>query len=194
MPDVADLIAQSYSAEAAKTFRAFEPSDADFDALKQVGRELQIVFKPIPGACIMMSALLILGLETLTKAPTYLVAGSLAVGATRVFGDGGAVDAAKAFGQSNPSWDGHAWVQFGKFIADMLIFRTAYSSKSPPLLAKHVRATHGEGRGILIGTYEALARDDSLIYEPQYVLPKEQLDRITNGGLKMLIATGPCRQ
>lgn len=105
MPDVADLIAQSYSAEAAKTFRAFEPSDADFDALKQVGRELQIVFKPIPGACIMMSALLILGLETLTKAPAYLVAGSLAVGATRVFGDGGAVDAAKAFGQSNPSWD-----------------------------------------------------------------------------------------
>jgi hypothetical protein len=166
MPDVAEMIAQSYSAEAAKAFRAFEPSDADFVALKQAGQDLQVVFKLIPGACVVMSALLMLRLKTLTKAPAYLVAGSLAVGATRVFGDGDAVDGTKAFGQSNPSWDGHAWVQFGRFIVDTSIFRTAYSSNSPPLLAKHVRATHGEGRGILIGTYEALARDDNLIYEP----------------------------
>lgn len=124
---VEELIAQSYGQDAAKAFRAFEPSQADIEALQQVGREMQIIFKPIPGACIVMSALAIDRLRSLTKAPCYLVAGALSVGGTRVFGTN-KVDMS-AFRKSTLDWDGHAWVQSGKYVFDTSIFRTAHSSR-----------------------------------------------------------------
>jgi hypothetical protein len=190
MAEVAELIARSHGDKAADEFRKFEPSQDDFKALKQAGRELQIIFKPIPGACAVMSALLLARLQSLTTAPAYVVAGNLWVGNERVFGFDEEPDWSKAFSATNMSWDGHAWAQFGRFVVDMSVFRTAYSDKSPPTLAKHVLEHHGKGRGILIATYEAAAREDGLLYEPKHVLTQSQLDPLINGGLKMLNLPG----
>jgi hypothetical protein len=62
----------------------------------------------------------------------------------------GPFDGKKLFSESNASWNGHAWVMFGHYLADVPIFRTAYSTRSPPRLAAHVRKEFGEGRGLLI--------------------------------------------
>src|SRR5882762_9669788 len=53
----------------------------------------------------------------------------------------GPIDGAKVFSQSAVSWGGHCWVQFGKYVVDTSLFRTAYSVKGDPVLAAHVMKT-----------------------------------------------------
>jgi hypothetical protein len=69
-----------------------------------------------PGACALMSAAYSWALEKLGAPPGYVVAGSLYVGDTRVFGE------EQRFPQSDPSWDGHAWVICGDWLADASVF------------------------------------------------------------------------
>jgi hypothetical protein len=188
LADVVELIAQSHSRNAADEFSAFDPSDADFASLVQATKELQVCFKPVPGACVVMSALLIARVQSLTKTPVYMVAGTLSVARKRIFGTDGPIDGAKVFSQSAVSWDGHCWVQFGKYVVDTSLFRTAYSGKGDPALAAHVMKTHGANKSAPIATYEALANEDGLIYVPQYVLTQAQLEPITNGAFAVLDA------
>ena len=171
---------------AAEEFRKFEPSQEDLKALERASRELQIILEPIPGACLIMSALLFFRLQSLAMAPAYVLVGNLHVGNDRVFGTDKELDWSTAFSATDMAWDGHAWVQFGPFIVDTSVFRTAYSNKSPPVLAKHVLERHGSGRGTLVATYQAAARDDGLRYEPKHVLTQAQLDPLIKGGLRML--------
>jgi hypothetical protein len=75
-----------------------------------------------PGACALMSAAYSWALEKLGAPPGYVVAGSLYVGDTRVFGEDGQFDGKQRFPQSDPSWDGHAWVICGDWLADASVF------------------------------------------------------------------------
>jgi hypothetical protein len=146
------------------------------------------VSSPYRAHVFVMSALLIARVQSLTKAPVYMVAGTLSVGRKRIFGTDGPIDGAKVFSQSAISWDGHCWVQFGKHVVDTSLFRTAYSGKGDPALAAHVMKTHGANKSAPIATYEALANEDGLIYVPQYVLTQAQLEPITNGAFAVLDA------
>jgi hypothetical protein len=66
------------------------------------------------------------------------------------------------------------------YIIDISVFRTAYSGKSHPLLARAVREGFGEGRGLL------LAQDTSpLNYRPQYVLTRDEIDALGKGAYKL---------
>jgi hypothetical protein len=84
MADIAELIAKSHGNKAAEEFRRFEPSQYDCQSLRESGRS-QIVFNPIPGACMAMTAFLVGRLQPLT---TYVIAGNLSVGSVKgIFGD-----------------------------------------------------------------------------------------------------------
>ncbi|MDR3463681.1 MAG: hypothetical protein P4L76_15335 [Beijerinckiaceae bacterium] len=183
--DIAELIARSYGAANAQTYRDFVPSSADQQALAFVGKELLTIFPNIPAACIMMSALYALQMQSTTGHAAYVVAGALWVGQIRIFGEDTPLNGSARFSQSSRSWDGHAWVMFGSYIADVSLFRTAYSQYSHPVLAAHVLREFGPGRGLMI-VRDRDAANSGITYVPQYVLNEEQLMGVAQGALGMI--------
>jgi len=186
--DLGNLIAASHGPVAAESHRTLVPTQPQLDAVTATGTDVLIHFPPMPGGCALMSAVYVVRLQiVIPEVPVYAVAGSLSIGATCVFGEGAASrDWQSAFDESTRSWDGHCWVVFGDYIADISIFRTAYSNRSPPLLANHVRERFGEGRGILIGK-SAQLRKEGLHYEPQYVLTGSQITGLFMGARSLII-------
>src|ERR1700738_1077453 len=125
-----------------------------------------------------MTALLIAQIrETLTAAPFKAIVGSLKIKDAFVFGDGRPIDGDRLFEASDLSWDSHCWLEIDSWILDVSIFRTAYSSKSPPLLKTFVLQEFGRNRGVLIGDRSGLSRD-GLHYIGQYELSKVQINRL----------------
>jgi hypothetical protein len=173
-----------------KTENSRKLSDEDFAALSVAVREVLFVAKRMPGACVLMSALVKYRLESLTKTPADLVAGILSVNEVPVFGSAGLRVDGSTFSASNPSWDGHCWVQFGEYIVDTSIGRTIESGKVPPLLAQHMRKTFGEVCRPQIAT-DAAMRKNGLIYEPLHILTAKEADPITRGALHVLVPQEP---
>jgi hypothetical protein len=134
-----------------------------------------------------MSAVYSLVLEKKSSPPAYVVAGQLWIGETRVFGEEAPIDGQR-FSQSNPSWDGHAWIICGDYLADIAICRTAYSNFSPPALAEHVKRQFGTGKGLLICKSHDVIKS-GLGYVPQYVLTQGQVDALGRGA--QAVFTGP---
>jgi len=125
------------------------------------------------GQCALMSAAYSIALEKLGTQPGYVVAGSLYIGDKRIFGDDKEFDGKVLFSKSNPDWNGHAWIVYGDYLADVSVFRTA-DAGSPRLLSKHVAKEYGRGRGILflslkptyIGTINARVEGELLLRQP----------------------------
>ena len=174
----------------AQRHRDYVGTDADLDALSEVGRRVLTAFPTIPGACTAMSALYAVGLETASCGPVHVVAGDLSVPEGRVFGDGGADDLADVFNASDPSWNGHCWIMVGDRIADVSICRTAKSDKAPPALAHHMRQTYEGKTGLLIHSTVAAA-DTGLFYRPRYVLTKDQVDGLARGAMAIMQSPPP---
>lgn len=129
---IASLIAHSHTQAAADAYRSFTPDRGQLQALASVGVEVLRHFPPMPGACAVMSAVWVARWQQLENTPVYVVAGALLVGTERVFGDESvAIDGTSVFSKSDPSWEGHCWLAFGNYVADISIFRTAYSAYSP---------------------------------------------------------------
>jgi hypothetical protein len=183
-PRIADLVRQSQSEAAAEVYLAFRPTEDQISQIGEVGREILIHVRPVPGACAPMSALYAAILhDRMPGTIVHMVAGALAVEEKYVFGQAtDRVDGNDIFGRSNPSWDGHSWLICGDYIVDISLFRTAYSAQSPPLLARYVHAEFGKGRGLLISKYES-----GLRYEPQYVLTSDQITAVGRSAMKMFL-------
>jgi len=178
---VTSLIRQSHGDVNAEAYRVFSPTPEDIEGLMKVGLDVLKHFPFVPGACAMMGAMYAARLQMdLEHAPTYLVAGALLIQGTPVFGEATASDEwRRAFTDSAASWNGHCWIVCGSFIADVSIFRTAYSPKSPPPLAGFVENTFGKGRGLFVCKADELP--DGLEYVPQYVVPEDQITALMRG-------------
>jgi hypothetical protein len=128
-----------YSPDHAKRFEEFDPSREQLLKLGEVGKNILENFPYAAGACAAMSAMFAARWEIQSSVPIYVVAGELYVGGQRAFGkDNLAETIDKEINQSNPSWDGHFWIAFGQYVADVSVFRTARSDHSPPTLARHI--------------------------------------------------------
>jgi hypothetical protein len=100
----------------------------------------------IAGQCALMSAAYSIALETLGTQPGYVVAGSFYIGDKRIFGEEKEFDGKAVFSESNPDWNGHVWIVYGDYLADVSVFRTA-DAASPRLLSRHIAKQYGRGRG-----------------------------------------------
>ncbi|SRR5260221_4552493 len=185
-----ELIAESFGPDAADAWASFSPTPDQVQALAERGRELLDHFPKMPGACALMSAVYAWSLEKLNLPPAYVVAGSLYLGETRVFGEDGDINGRTRFSRSDPSWDGHAWIIWGDRLVDVSIFRTAYSSGSPPALAAQVAREFGPGRGLLICKTDDVIKS-GLRYVPQYVLTQAQVDALARGASAKITGTAP---
>lgn len=145
-----DLIARSYDQEAADAYRSYSPSVAELELLKQKASCVLSIFENEPGACVKLSVLCAAAFQQVSDAPIYVVAGSLADGDTYTFGSNDPVDGGTIFSNSDPSWNGHAWIVLGEWMLDISLLRTAYSSNSPPTLTNYVNSKLGGARNPIV--------------------------------------------
>ena len=188
--DFAAVLAACRDEAEAQRHRDYVRTDADIEALGEVGVRVLDAFPSMPGACAAMSAMYAVELDTTACGPVHVVAGDLSVPEGRVFGDGGDEDLSGVFNASDPSWDGHCWIVVGDRIADVSIFRTAKSGKAPPALARHMRQTFERKTGLLIQSARAAA-EAGLFYRPRYVLTQNQVDALARGAFAMISPPSP---
>jgi hypothetical protein len=74
---------------------------------------------------------------------------------------------------------------FGDYVADVSVFRTAYSEKSPRRLRDHVVKEFGIGKGLLISK-AADVGSYGLNYLPQYILSEDQITAVGRGALDII--------
>jgi hypothetical protein len=184
---LATLIATSHGPEAAKDYATFQPNEEQLATLQRVGNEVISIFGPVTHACAPMSAAYTARLEfELKKAvPVFMVAGSLKVKGEWIYGDGKPFDGKAAFGSSNSSWDGHAWVMFGPYVADATVRQTALSGRSHKSLETLVRKTYGEEKGLVVMKWSE-APSHGFYFIPQYVLTDQEVTNVFLGAQRLL--------
>jgi len=183
--DLRELITASFDAAAADAWSKFTVGEADKLVLHEAALKVLKVFPGrMPGQCALMSALYSLALEKLGSQRGYVAAGSLYIDGKRVFGEDKEFDGKELFSESNLDWDGHAWVIYGDWLADVSVCRTA-DAGSPRILSKYIAKELGKGKGFLACRMAAM--DPSGIrYVPQYVLTQDQVDAVGHGALAMI--------
>ena len=181
MPTLPDLIAATYSPEAATAFAACTLSDAGRSALAHVGTGLMRRFTPVPRACCAMGAVYAAALRSAVEEPAYLVAGALYADGVRVFGaaDSG-LGEAMPFLRTDLDWDGHMWVAIGEYLADISLLVTGRSAGAAEALRALV-AREFEPDDRLMIAKAADIRGFGLDYRPDYALTPEEVDALARG-------------
>lgn len=182
------LIERSHCRKAAHEFARFRPKDHEKTQLSAVGRGILADCRPLPGSCMIMSALFATRLRQATGAPVYVVAGALSAMGVEIFGNRDPVRVDQTFNVSDPSWDGHAWVMFGPLIADASLIRTARSKGAHPILRTHVDRIFGQGAGMLIANHEHIG-ELGFSFLPRHVLTDREIDGLANGARQIFETT-----
>jgi hypothetical protein len=121
--DLRDLITASFDAAAAEARSKFTLDEADKLALREAAMKVLGLFPGrMAGQCTLTSPAYSIALEKLRTQPGYVVAGSLYIGDKRIFGDDKEFDGKVLFSKSNPGWNGHAWIVYGDYLADVSVF------------------------------------------------------------------------
>lgn len=157
--------------------------DEEFDALVTTGHQVLRVFPNKAGACVMMSALYVGRLHHLGHRSARLVGGTLAIDGSIVFGRSGI---STSFTRSNLDWNGHAWILFGEYLADVSLVITAYGDGGRKRAWKHVRALRRPNQRLYIATPDAAASEDRLTYTPQHLFTDDEIARLYGGALTLL--------
>lgn len=184
LANLGKLIARHHGWPAAKAFKAYGITDCDQAAMTSCALEILKVFPPMPGACALMSAAFAVRLGQKVRAPVHVVAGTLTVEGVPVFGQRGGMST-DAFASGDLDWDGHVWVMVGPFIADISIFRTAYSPNGPPRLSRHVDLVFGPSKGLYVDHW-IRTRKLGLGYEPHYVLSEAEVTALMGGAFQVI--------
>jgi hypothetical protein len=180
--DLRELITASFGAAAADAWSKFTVGEADKLVLHEAALKVLKVFAGrTPGQCAPMSALYSLAMEKLSSQRGYAVAGSLYIGDKPVFGEEKEFDSKELFSELNLDWDGHVWVVYRDWLADVSVCRTA-DAGSPRILSKYIAKELGKGKCLLACRLAAM--DSSGIrYVPQYVLTQDQVNAVERGAL-----------
>lgn len=166
------LVAARLGKPAADAFKAYTPTAADRETLGEVALAVLQDFEPLPGACLMMSCVLVQRLAPRLSGPAVVVLGGLQVRGMQVYDPVG-VDLTT----SNMAWDGHAWAMLGDMVVDISIGRTARLPGAHPALREHVLEVLGPRTGVY-GAAWAKAPEDGFRYSPVDVVAPEVVERL----------------
>ncbi len=184
------LVADTHGWPAAKAFKSYKPTDDDKAMIANKGADLLRIFPKLPGACALMSAAFAAHLERDLCAPIHVVAGTLLVEGRPVFGMGQLRDGTTRFSSGSLDWDGHVWVMIGPWVADISIFRTAFSAYSPQALARHVAHHFAPTTGMMFDRWRH-TRQIGFEYVPLYVLSTDQVTGLVRGAHQAIIKGSP---
>lgn len=168
------LIELSYSANHAKKFSNRCLTNQHIDILKKSCVEIHQMLPPQPFECAFLSAALVEWARQ-KGIPSYLVAGSLEFKGRQLFNYDPVIEQKDIV----ENWDGHCWVIFNDAIAEMSLFRTAYSKKSPVWLKSMMELTFGKHPGAIIASILEI-ENMGLFYKPKYVFDDLRLSGLLN--------------
>ncbi|MCE7796346.1 hypothetical protein LWE61_07195 [Sphingobium sufflavum] len=179
------LIAATHGWAAAKAFKSYRMGDADRAVLATCAVDLLRVFPTRPDSSALMSAAFAVQLDRVLSAPVQVVAGTLSMEGEPVLGDHRPFDGPATFAQSHPAWQGHVWVMVGPYVADIALFRAAYSPAGPPRLARHIDLLFGPNQALYVDAWQR-SRQRGLHYEPQYVLAEAEVTGLMGGAYALI--------
>jgi hypothetical protein len=181
------LVAASHGWPAAKAFKAYVPTDADKAAIAGKARDILSIFPSVPNGSAFMSAAFAAHLQRDLDIPVQVVAGTLSVEGETVLGDGEGLDGPSVFASDARVWNGHVWVMIGGHVADISIFRMAYSADCPPRLGRHVVHIFGDGKGLYFDAWRH-TRQLGLGYHPHHVLSEVEVTALVAGAHEVIAA------
>ena len=168
------LIEKSYSSDHANKFlNEYFITNQTNKILKGCEDILQMI-PTQPFACALLSAALV-EFARQKDIHCYLVAGSLDFKNKRVFNYDPIIEQQHIV----ENWSGHCWVIFNDAIAEISLFRTAYSKQSPKWLHDMISSVFGENRGAVIAS-QAVQEDMELYYTPEYIFNDLQISGLLN--------------
>jgi hypothetical protein len=183
---LSQLITESYDAKEAERALAFRPHEQSLRTLSGAGYELLRNFPYKPGACAMMTALLVQCIRDTTSYPIHAVAGGLLIDDQQVFGADPKANKMKgAFDATNMDWDGHCWVIFGSYIADASLCRTAHSPQSPRLLKERILTAFRTEAGMIAAPAEKFSAI-GIRFDAKHVLTKREIEGLVNGAAYLI--------
>jgi len=165
------LIAASHGWPAAKAFKAYRMTSADQSALTSCAVDLLKVFPADPGTGAMLTAAFAVQLERVLAAPLHVMRGRLMVAGQAVAGTEEAAD--------------HSWVMVGPYVADIAIFRMAYSRTAPALLFHHLDSVFGGNKALYVDHWTRTRRL-GIEYDPQHVLDEAEVTDLMGQAYRLL--------
>lgn len=155
-----------------EALRWYSLQSTDQAEVVDCGRKLMSCVPPAFGYCMMMSAALAAMLRDKHGIPALPIAGNLFVNDSAVFRMNSPLPIAEGDGEVQFDWDGHCWVDIGGKIADVSIFRSAYSAPMDTLLSSYIRSAFGAGKGLIYCSYDE-ADELGLKYDPIAVMGED---------------------
>ena len=177
------LIEKSYSSNHANKFSNDYVTTNHTNLLLKCCSDILQMIPPKPFACALLSATLV-EFARQQNIHCYLVAGSLDFKNKRLFTYDPVIE------QENmvDNWSGHCWVVFNDAIAEISLFRTAYSKQSPKWLYDMISNEFGENRGALV-TSIAEQEKMGFSYTPEYIINDLQISGLLNAVEQLISAT-----
>jgi hypothetical protein len=175
-----DLIAEAHSVEAAAGYSACVPTMGALSKIWMAGRQVISTAPEQAAACVPMTALLLRHLGDELRGQLFVVAGSLQAAdrdGTFIFGGPEPMDCRRLFAESDASWNGHLWLMFGPYIADISFTRSVRLDGKRDTLKAFARKLFGDADEPVICRRDQL-RTKGLIYWPQCVLSQSQAVRL----------------
>jgi hypothetical protein len=158
LANLGKLVAGVHGWPAAKAFKAYQPSDRDKAMIAAKAADVLKLFPPADDAATAISAAFAVHLERDLVAPVQLVEGTFAL-----------------IGGASLHPIRHSWVMIGPYVADIAIFRMAYSRAAPVELTRHVYKQFGADRGLLFAAWRETRRF-RVDYRPSRVLAGDEID------------------
>ncbi|EHL30496.1 hypothetical protein [Legionella drancourtii] len=168
------LIESSYSKDHAMKFMDNILNNEQADIIQQSCKDIQKMLPPQPFACALLSATLV-EFCRIKGIHAYLVAGTLHFNGKLLFNYDPIIETDNMV----DNWNGHCWVIFNNTIAEISLFRTAYSDQSPVWLGEMITDTFGSNRGALLESMNEMEQF-GLLYTPQYVFSDQHISGLLN--------------
>lgn len=179
LAQLAKRIARTHGWPTAKAFKSYVPGDRDKALIANKARELLAIFPAGSGGGGALSAAFAAHLERDLTAPVLVVRGHLKIMGTPLAGHAG--PSAVSAGPD------HDWVMVGPYIADISIFRLAYSREAPPHLLAHVYDMFGPDQAMLFASWRETRRL-GFDYDPELVLSTEAVDALVGDAHRIIEA------
>lgn len=178
MKKIQELINNSYDEKEANRYKSFITDKDALNLTVEIGREVLTLFPDIPGACVPMSSMWGALIRDNSNYPVHVVAGTLSIDNTLVFGEqSDKCNYKTLFKSSDLDWNGHCWIVFGNYICDISICRTAYSGRASSTLKNKIVSMFGEKGGLFLNTYSNL-ENTGFKYKEEYVLTDEEISKM----------------
>jgi hypothetical protein len=177
------LIERSYSKDHANKFMGNFLNNDQADIIQRSCKDIHQMLPPQPFACAFLSATLVEFCRQ-KGIHAYLVAGTLDLNGKRLFNYDPIIEKENIVDK----WDGHCWVIFNDAIAEISLFRTAYSDQSPAWLKDMITGAFGTKRGTILASSKEMEQF-GLMYVPQYIFNDYQVSGLLSTVEKIVSKT-----